>query len=149
MRYSENRILTTPTGVSKGFMSSDMLVLTDLDGNVIEGHCRPSSELKMHLRIYRENSEVQAVVHAHPPVATSFAACRDPLDKALIQESVVQLGIVPSLLMPLPARKQSETVWPPSAETTMASALPPRCGYLGIRFCRLITEWKALSIWPP
>lgn len=102
IKLSNFRILTTPTGVSKGFMTPDMLVLTDLDGQVVGGNRKPSSEIKMHLRIYRENPDLRAVVHAHPPVATTFAAAGIPLDQALIQESVVQLGIVPVASFALP-----------------------------------------------
>ena len=64
---------TTPTGVSKGFMTQDMLVKMNLDGKVLMGKMKPSSEVKMHLRVYEENPGLKAVVHAHPPVATSFA----------------------------------------------------------------------------
>lgn len=85
----------TPTGVSKGFMTADMLVRTDLDGTVLEGSARPSSELKMHLRAYRENPEIRAVVHAHPPVSTAFAIAGIPLDQPILSEAVMQLGAVP------------------------------------------------------
>lgn len=95
IKVSSNEIWTTPTGVSKGFMTKDMLVKVDPSGHILEGHCKPSSELKMHLRIYAEAPEVQAVVHAHPPVSTTFAVAGIPLDRPVLQEAVVQLGIVP------------------------------------------------------
>jgi L-fuculose-phosphate aldolase len=72
-----------------------MLVKLDLDGRVVEGKSRPSSEIKMHLRIYKEAPEVLAVAHAHPPVAAAFAAAGIPLDTALLQEAVMLLGVVP------------------------------------------------------
>ncbi len=72
-KVGPNALWTTPTGVSKGFMTVDMLVKTDLNGKVLMGNRKPSSELKMHLRVYNENPEVMAVTHAHPMVATSFA----------------------------------------------------------------------------
>lgn len=90
-----NALWTTPTGVSKGFMTEDMLVKTDLDGTVLEGTHKPSSELKMHLRVYRENPDVRGVVHAHPPAATSFAIAGLPLDRPILPEAIVQLGTVP------------------------------------------------------
>lgn len=92
---SPDTLWATPTGVSKGHMTQDMLVKTDLEGRVLEGSSRPSSELKMHLRAYRENPAIRAVVHAHPPVATSFAIAGIPLDRPILPEAVVQLGIVP------------------------------------------------------
>ena len=83
-------------------MTEDMLVKMTLDGTVLEGTRKPSSETKMHLRIYQENPTVRAVVHAHPPVATTFAAAGIPLDKPVLQEAVVQLGTVP--VAPCPPR---------------------------------------------
>lgn len=94
-RVSPTELWATPTGVSKGFMTAEMLIKTDLDGNVLCGTHRPSSELKMHLRVYRENPDVRAVVHAHPPVGTSFAIAGIALDRPILPEAVVQLGTVP------------------------------------------------------
>jgi L-fuculose-phosphate aldolase len=94
-RVGPDRILATPTRVSKGFMEPGMLVLVDLGGAVIEGSREPSSEIKMHLRVYRERPDVGAVVHAHPEAATGFAVARVPLDKAFMPELVVNLGSVP------------------------------------------------------
>ena len=95
IRTGENSIWVTPSGVSKGYMTEDMLIRVDLDGNVLEGNRIPSSELKMHLRVYQENPQVTAVVHAHPLAATSFSIARIPLDTALLTESVFTLGVVP------------------------------------------------------
>ena len=81
-KVSEDTIWCTPTGVSKGYMTDDMLVLMDLDGNVLKGNLKPSSEVKMHLRVYKENPKMNAVVHAHPPSRhqpTPWPAC--PLDQ--------------------------------------------------------------------
>lgn len=94
-KVGDNEIWTTPTGVSKGYMTEDMLVKVDLEGNILRGNAKPSSELKMHLRVYKENPEVKGVVHAHPPVATSFAIAGIPLSRAILPEAVVQLGEVP------------------------------------------------------
>lgn len=101
-RVSDQHIWATPTGVSKGFMTEDMLVKLDMDGNKIEGSFNPSSEIKMHLKIYREAPGIRAVVHAHPPVSTTFAAAGIPLDKALLQEAVVLLGVIPVAPYTLP-----------------------------------------------
>jgi len=95
IRVGPNAIWTTPTGVSKGYMTQDMLVKINLDGKVLVGRNKPSSEVKMHLRVYQENPEVMAVTHAHPPVATSFAIAGISLDRAILPEAVVNLGSVP------------------------------------------------------
>ena len=92
---SAGTLWTTPTGVSKGFMTEDMLVKTDLAGTVLEGTRKPSSELKMHLRVYQENPDLRAAVHAHPPAATSFAIAGIPLDRPILPEAIVQLGTIP------------------------------------------------------
>lgn len=102
VRVGENALWVTPTGVSKGAMTEEMLVKLDLDGNVLEGTRKPSSETKMHLRIYREDPLIRAVVHAHPPIATAFAAAGIPLDRPVLQEAVVQLGTVPVAPFALP-----------------------------------------------
>jgi L-fuculose-phosphate aldolase len=95
VKVGPNAIWVTPTGVSKGYMEPEMLVKLDLNGRRISGEKKPSSEILMHLRVYRENPEVTAVVHAHPPVATSFAIAGIPLDRAILIEAVVNLGVVP------------------------------------------------------
>ena len=93
----DNDILwATPTGVSKGFMSEDMLVKMRTDGTVLSQAERgPSSEIKMHLRIYQENPEARGVCHAHPPISTSFAIAGIGLDRAIYPEALVNLGTVP------------------------------------------------------
>lgn len=87
-------VITTPTGVSKGFMQPEMLVEVSLDGELIAGQMSPSSELMMHLRVYRERPDVQAVVHAHPPYATAFAVVGRVPDQPIIAEAIVTLGPV-------------------------------------------------------
>jgi L-fuculose-phosphate aldolase len=95
IRLDPRRILTSPTGISKGLMSPDEMVITDLQGRKIVGHREPSSELGMHLLIYLRRPEVNAVCHAHPPIATAHAAAGLPLNKALLSEIVISLGCVP------------------------------------------------------
>ena len=95
VRLDAERILTTPKGVSKGFMSPDMLVVTDHEGRKLAGERDPSSELPMHLAVYRRRPDVTAVVHAHPPVATGFAVAGIPLDRAVLAEVVTTLGSIP------------------------------------------------------
>lgn len=95
VRISDNEVLTTPTGVSKGFMTTDMIVKVDLDGRVISGKLKPSSELRMHLDVYRNRPDVKSVVHAHPIVATGFAVAGIPLNKYILPEIVINLGTIP------------------------------------------------------
>ena len=78
VKVNDNEFYCTPTGVSKGFMTPDMIIRIDGTGKKIEGKLNPSSEIKMHLRVYRERPDVNAVVHAHPPTATAFTAPRPP-----------------------------------------------------------------------
>jgi len=94
LRLDAARLLMTPTSVCKGFMSTDMMCITDLDGKKIAGDRNPSSEMQMHLEVYRQRPEVQAVVHAHPPIATGFAVAGIPLDRAVLAEVVTTLGSV-------------------------------------------------------
>ena len=95
VKTGENEVWATPTGVSKGFMKKKMLVKVDLDGNLLEGTYKPSSELKMHLRAYRENPDIRGVCHAHPPICTCFAIAGVPLDTPVLAEAVITLGDVP------------------------------------------------------
>lgn len=95
IRISEDEIITTPTRVSKGFLTPEMLVKVNRKGEVLEGRLKPSSELKMHLRVYEERPDVRAVVHAHPPYATAYAVAGIPLDQAMMPEAVVLVGTVP------------------------------------------------------
>ena len=95
IRLDANHILTTPTCVNKGLMTPDDLIVTDHHGKKISGERAPSSELGMHLLIYRCRPDIHAVVHAHPPTATGFAAAGVSLNKAILCEAIYALGVVP------------------------------------------------------
>ena len=95
VRLGADRLLMTPKSVCKGFMSPDMMCITDLAGRKLEGDRDPSSEMLMHLEVYRQRPDVQAVVHAHPPTATGFAVAGIPLDKAVLAEVLTTLGSIP------------------------------------------------------
>lgn len=95
VRLDSSRVLTSPTAICKGMMSPDDLVITDMKGKRISGTRQPSSELAMHLLIYRRRPDIHAVCHAHPPTATGYAATRTPLNKAIISEVVLSLGCIP------------------------------------------------------
>src|SRR6187549_4104243 len=94
-RLDDTRLITTPKSVSKGFMTPDMMVITDLEGRKITGERDPSSELKMHLEVYRNRPDARAVVHAHPPTATGFAVAGIALDRAVLAEVITTLGSIP------------------------------------------------------
>src|SRR6201990_3146483 len=94
-RLGADRLLMTPKSVCKGFMTPDMMCITDLDGRKVQGDRDPSSEMLMHLEVYRQRPDVQAVVHAHPPIATGFAVAGIALDKAVLAEVLTTLGSIP------------------------------------------------------
>jgi L-fuculose-phosphate aldolase len=102
VRLANSCILCTPTSVSKGMVKADDLIICDLKGNKLEGRLERTSEIAMHNTIYAMRSDVHAVVHAHPPVATGFAVAGRALDKALLPEVVVGLGAVPLAAYGLP-----------------------------------------------
>lgn len=102
-RVEEDRVLITPSGVGKGRVTPDMLVLCDLEGRILEGDRHPSSESGMHLMVYRERPDVRAVVHAHPPFSTARAICRRPLTERYLAEMILGLGEVPVTEFAMPS----------------------------------------------
>jgi L-fuculose-phosphate aldolase len=95
VRLENGNILSTPTLMSKGLLGTDDLVIVDSTGKKLSGARDVSSEIAMHLLIYSKRRNVGAVVHAHPPTATGFAAAGMALDRALCAELIVTLGSVP------------------------------------------------------
>lgn len=97
VKLNEHEFLCTPTGVSKGFMTPEYICKVDEKGNVIEanGNFRPSSEIKMHMRVYEKRPDVNSVVHAHPSYATAFAIAGIPLTQQIMPEATISLGSVP------------------------------------------------------
>lgn len=94
-RIDDKRVLISPTGVSKGFMKAEDLVVVDMNGKVINGSKKPSSEVFMHLQVYKDRPDVNSVCHAHPPYATGFAVAGLPLDKCVLPEVIIVLGNIP------------------------------------------------------
>jgi L-fuculose-phosphate aldolase len=95
-KVGDDLIWVTPTGVSKGFMTEDALVKMKLDGTIISsGSLKPSSEIKMHLRVYNENPNIMGITHAHPPVSTAFSIAGKPLDRPIYSEALLNIGTVP------------------------------------------------------
>jgi len=102
VRLSKNRILSTPSGFSKGFLVPEQLVITDLAGKQIPSReparrdLKPTSELPMHLEAYRQRPDISAVVHAHPPICVALSIAGISLARCLLPEVVVTLGLIPT-----------------------------------------------------
>ncbi len=94
VRVGRSRLVVTPSGVNKGFLKPADLVVTDLEGRVVKGRARPSSEVRVHLAAYRVRPEVGAVVHAHPPTAVAFTIAGVSLAQCVVPEAIVTLGEV-------------------------------------------------------
>jgi len=132
-KISENRFLATPTGISKSFITPEKLLVINESGEILEGAegYRPSSEIKMHLRCYKERPDVGAVVHAHPPTATGFALAQIPLDTYSLIESAITIGSVPITPFGTPSTEE------------VPNAIAP---YLGEHDVVLLENHGALSV---
>jgi L-fuculose-phosphate aldolase len=95
VRLDASRLVVTPTGVSKFLLKPADMVIVDLEGKQLDGYRKMTSEVSMHLAVYRHRKDVAAVVHSHPPIATAFACVGRGLDEMLCQEAVMTLGVVP------------------------------------------------------
>jgi L-fuculose-phosphate aldolase len=95
VRLSHDRILATPTGMSKCLLKAADMVVVDMEGRRMSGSRNVTSEIGMHLAIYHQRPDVSAVVHAHPPIATGFASCGLSLEEPLCSEIVMALGSIP------------------------------------------------------
>jgi L-fuculose-phosphate aldolase len=94
-RLTDDEILITPSGVNKGELEAGQIVKVDRKGEKLAGPGSPTSEIKMHLHCYDKRSEIGAIVHAHPPFATGFAAAGIPLDRPVLPEAILILGSIP------------------------------------------------------
>lgn len=94
-RLDRDRLLVTPTGMSKRLLQPSDIVIVDLQGRLLSGDRNATSELSMHLAIYHLRDDVHGVVHSHPPIATAFACSGRGLDDHLCQEAIMTLGAVP------------------------------------------------------
>lgn len=95
VRINKNKILCTPTSLPKEKIKEKDLIVLNLDGKVISGSRKPSTEIKMHLAIYKERDDVNAVIHTHPVYATAFASSKLALDIPFLPEVILNLGLVP------------------------------------------------------
>jgi len=106
IRLDPERILCTPTGVSKGRMRASDMIIVDPAGNKIAGERQRTSEINMHLAIYKMRPDIHGVVHCHPPVGTGFAAAGRSLNQAILPEVIVGLGCVPLAAYGLPGTEE-------------------------------------------
>jgi len=95
VRLENGLYMLTPTGMSKGYLEPEHIATVDETGKHVAGNYKPSSEALMHLRIYKERADVNAVVHAHPPTATGFAVAGIPLTKCVLPEVIISVGSIP------------------------------------------------------
>lgn len=113
IRLSENRILCTPTGVSKGYLKPDDLCVVDLEGKQVSGTKKRTSEILLHLAVYKERADIGGVLHCHPPHATAFAIAQEPIPKCVLPEVEVFLGEVPTAKYETPGTTRfAETILP-------------------------------------
>jgi L-fuculose-phosphate aldolase len=113
VRLNEHEALCTPTMQSKGFLTPDDLCVIDMDGHQLAGKKKRSSEMLLHLEIMKARTDVQSVVHCHPPHATAFAVAREPIPQAVLPEVEIFLGEVPIAPYATPGSKKfAETILP-------------------------------------
>jgi L-fuculose-phosphate aldolase len=108
-RLDSDRILATPSGVAKGFMTPNQLIVVDMDGNAAETsiQARPTSELLMHLECYRQRPDIDGVVHAHPPTAVALTLVGYDFQQCILPEMVMLLGFVPTIPYATPASSEN------------------------------------------
>ena len=114
-RLDDERILTTASGLAKGFMTPDQIIIVDMNGkrvdssNTANQHLRPTSEIVMHLECYHQRPDVQGVVHAHPPTSIALTISGHDFTECIIPEMVMLLGVIPVLSYSSPASDENRT----------------------------------------
>ena len=112
-RLGPDRLLITPSGLHKGLLEPEHMLIVDLDGQVVRGgygrsaNLKPTSELPMHLEAYRQRPDIEAVVHAHPPITVALSIAGIPMADCLIPEAIVMLGIVPTTQYATPSSEEN------------------------------------------
>jgi L-fuculose-phosphate aldolase len=113
LRLDENRFLATPTATSKAAIGAEDILVVDESGARVSGRGKPFGEIGLHLTVYRNRADVNAVVHAHPPTATGFAVAGIPLDQPMIAEAVVSLGVgIPTVPFAAPGAAACQALAP-------------------------------------
>ena len=118
VRLDENQVLCTPTLQCKGFLKPEDICTVDLDGKHIAGKKRPTSEIRLHLEVYRRRSDVYSVIHTHPPHVTAFAVCGKPIPSGILAEPEIFLGEVPTAEYATPGSDEFAKTILPFVETT-------------------------------
>ncbi len=110
-RLDDGRILITPSGLPKGMLAPDQLLVVDEDGRSLPPHndLKPTSELPMHLEVYRQRPDVQAVVHAHPPITVALSIAGISMSAFLLPEVIVTLGQIPTTRYATPSSAENVT----------------------------------------
>lgn len=101
-RLSPRQLICTPSGASKGHLKPDDLLVVDLNGTLVRGEGQPSSEIKLHLAMYKRRADCNAVIHAHPLVATAFTIAGEDIPDNVLPESAVALGSVATIPFAFP-----------------------------------------------
>ena len=123
VRIDDDRILCTPSGVSKGFLSPEMICLMDMSGNRLDDNpgYRPTSEINTHIEIYKKRYDVKSVIHSHPTHATAFAITGIPLPEGIHPEAELFLGHVPVAKFAIPSKQElTESIVPLIQKDTRA-----------------------------
>ena len=118
VRLDENQVLCTPTLQCKGFLKPEDICTVDLDGKHIAGKKRPTSEIRLHLEVYRRRSDVYSVIHTHPPHVTAFAVCGKPIPSGILAEPEIFLGEVPTAEYATPGSDEFAKTIVPFVEET-------------------------------
>ena len=106
IRLGENEVMSTPAGVCKGYLTPSMIVTCDMDGKKLQGELRVSTEIQMHLSVYRARPDVRAVVHAHPPYAIAHTVAGATLSLALMPEVYCELGEIVTIPYTTPGTEE-------------------------------------------
>ena len=101
-RYGEN-ILITSSGSANGYLKEDDFAVIDLNGNIVEGTKKPSSEKLLHCEFYKMRPDVNYIIHMHSPYLSSFASAGIPLDEPIMAENVFYFGQIPLAEYGLPS----------------------------------------------
>jgi L-fuculose-phosphate aldolase len=110
VRLGPDRVLATPSGMHKGLIKSEHLIITDMRGQKVAGRGSPTSEMALHLAVYELRPDVRSVIHAHPPLATAFSIAGVSLDQCVIPEVVFTLGSIPTTEYAMPASPEGAEV---------------------------------------